>query len=112
MAKLTLPKGFQAIHGGGKFPPAWDFKKTKTLQGKIVASRKATFDKGKKDERTITIWTVKTATGEVSVYESAGLRGLLQVKKGAEIFIQYLGKKKIPGRKGQQPMNDFAVAAK
>jgi len=111
MAKMQLPAGFEPISGGGKFAPSWDFKRQKIVQGIVTRFGSATVNKGKKDERTVKVATIKQKGGaEVSVFESGGNKGLFAVKKGAEVFIQYIGKKKLPGRK--QPMNDFIVGAR
>jgi hypothetical protein len=109
MANMKLPAGFKPISGLGE---AWKPTKVgETVHGvlhhvKVVHLPK----KGKQPARDWNIYTIRTKAGDVEVGESAGLRALAKVKKGREVFIQYLGKKKIGG--GRQPMRDFLVATK
>lgn len=110
MKKVSLPKGFNPIAAGGQFAPSHDFRLEKICTGALLAVRKTTFDKGKKDERTVRIATIKTAKGERSVWESAGNRALFDVKKGTQVFVQYIGMKKLKGKKNA--MREFVVAVK
>lgn len=111
MAKVTLPKGFQTISG---FANSWKpDKKGASLQGKLVAIKSVEVSRkqGKKIVKAdVNKYTIRTAAGDVDVWESAGLRTLQQVKKGQEVFIQYIGKRVIT--KGQNPMREFLVAVK
>jgi len=105
-----LPKGFEPITGGGtsSFKPE---KKGTELTGVLVAVKTVHFDKeGKRPARDVKVFVIKTKTGDVSVWESAALRALGNVKKGRSVFIRYLGKRLI--KKGQSPMRDYLVAVK
>jgi len=111
MAKVTLPKGYQTISG---FANSWKpDKKGASLQGVLVAIKKVTVERkrGKKTvKEDVNKYTFRTLTGDVDVWESAGLRSLQQVKKGQSVFIQFIGKRIIT--KGQNPMREFLVAVK
>lgn len=111
MAKVTLPKGFQTISG---FANSWKpDKKGSSLLGALVATKVVTVERkrGKKIvKEDVNKYTFHTSTGDVDVWESAGLRALAQVKKGQQVFIQYIGKRVIT--KGQNPMREFLVAVK
>lgn len=104
-----LPAGFKAISGiGGGWKPD---KPGATVQGILVRVKVVKLPKkGKDPARDWKIYILKTKDGEVEIGESAGVRSLGQVKKGREVYIEYLGKKKIGG--GRQPMRDFLVATK
>lgn len=107
--KGTLPKGFTAITASGD---SWKpEKKGATLQGVLIGVKTVHFEKkGKQPARDVPVYKIKTAEGEVSVWESASLRALADVKKGRHVFLQYLGLKQI--KKGQSPMREYLVAVK
>lgn len=102
--KVALPKGFTAITGGGN---SWDFKKQKTLQG-VLKKIEGPFKSKQYKDKEFRVARIETKDGEVSVFERAGTRALFDLKKGSKVFIGYVGKKKIPGRK--EPMEEFIVA--
>lgn len=107
--KPALPKGFTAITGGGD---SWRPEKVgASLQGVLRNVKKVHMPKkGKMAARDVNIYTITTPTGDVQVWESAGLRALATVKKGRQVFVQYVGKKVIG--KGRNPMREFVVAVK
>jgi hypothetical protein len=104
-----LPKGFKAITGGGD---SWKpEKKGASIQGVLSAVKSVHFDKkGKMAARDVNVYTIRTKDGDLSVWDSAGLRALANVKKGREVFVQYLGLKQIG--KGRNPMRDYLVAVR
>lgn len=108
--KVSLPAGFKAIGGFGG--DSWQPKKPgDTVQGKFVGTKKVKVPKkGKREGYERNLHTIATKTGDVQVWQSAGLRALESVKKGTQVAIVYLGKKKIPGQ--VQPMRDYAVGTK
>ncbi len=118
MAKqMQLPKGFKPISG---FGGSWDFKKERQIIGKIVSintvKSKKYFDTviGKNGKKTKVpkeqrVCELQTDNGMRSVWESASLSALFDLKKGAKVCVIYLGTKKIPGR--DKPMKDFLVGA-
>lgn len=109
MSKIQLPKGFNPIQAGGQFAPSVDWKRTKTVTGKLVALRSAKFKGQDGKPRTVRIAEIEISKGNnVSIFESAGNRALFDVKKGTRVFVAYKGLKKLPGRK--QPMREFVVA--
>lgn len=107
--KVTLPKGFKAITGGGD---SWKpTKKGAAIQGVLSGVKTIHQEKrGKMPARDITLYTIKTKEGDVNVWGSAGLRALENVRKGKEVYIQYLGEKDVG--KGKNPMRDYMVATK
>lgn len=109
MSKVNLPKGFQSISGfGASWKPE---KKGDSITGVLVARTVVEVERkrGKKIvKEDVNKYTIHTATGDVDVWESAGLRSLQQVKKGQRVFIQYTGSRVIT--KGQNPMREFTVA--
>ena len=108
--KPQLPKGFSAINsnGGDSWRPE---KEGDSITGNLVKSEVISIPKkGKIPAKDINLYTVKTADGDVKVWESAGLRALAKVKKGKAVFIQYLGLKEM-GR-GKNAMRDYLVAVK
>ena len=108
--KVQLPAGYKAITSG-EFAPSWDFETESTIEGTLIEKRTTIQNKGKKDEREVHIFTIRRKDGsEVTVWESYGLKPLIDVKKGKQVFIGFLGYKAIKGRK--QPMKDFIVAVK
>lgn len=110
--KVALPKGFTSIGGFGE---SWKpEKKGATLQGTMIGKRVQMVDR-KRGNKTVkepwNIYTIRSADGgEMQVGESAGLRALASVKKGAEVFIRFDGKRVI--KRGQQPMREYTVAVK
>lgn len=110
LKKVTLPKGFKAITGGGG--DSWKPEKAgATLHGVMAGSKSVHFEKkGNQPARDVNIYTIRTKEGDVNVWASAGLSALEKIKKGKEVFIQYLGLKKMG--KGKNPMRDYIVATK
>lgn len=106
-----LPAGFKQITGD--FAPKWDFKKNPELQGtvfeiKAVAGKR----KGKNKRKDSRVMTIADSNGEIhAVWHSAGLNGLFDTaEKGSEVYIRYVGLKKIAGK--PQPMKEFVTAMK
>lgn len=89
--KVGLPKGFTTVAGmGSSWKPT---KKGAELQGVIVGFKKVKRRDPKKGENPFTnLATIREADGsEQQVWESAMLRGLFSLKKGAKVFIRYGG---------------------
>lgn len=104
---VELPKGFRAITGGGDFAPSWDYVKQREITGAVVKFGEvpSRFKKGETQKNL----TVKTASGEYTIWESAGTRPFFdpanKVKKGTKIHCTFTGLLKIKGRK--EPMKQF-----
>lgn len=111
--KPQLPKGFKAVSKG--FAPSWRYLDNPLLVGKILAfsevesSYKDPGTKKYKMQKTCVI-EQHDGNGPVTVWESAGVRSLFELKKGAEVAITFNGYIPIKGRK--EPMKDFTVATK
>jgi hypothetical protein len=107
-APVALPAGFKAITAGGDYAPSWEFERTPVIEGVLKSVRVwRKPKKGKEPARDVRIATVATKNGDLSVWESAGLRALFTVKKGKRVALVYKGKRRIKGR--TQPMRDFQV---
>lgn len=104
-----LPTGFKAISGGGNsWKPA---KKGEAIQGVMIGVKTITMPKkGKQPARDVNLYTIRTKDADLGVFESGGLRALAKIKKGKQVYIQFLGMKKIPGQ--VQPMREYVVATK
>ena len=99
---VNLPKGFKPITSSGDFAATWDFRTEPEITGKIVSEVRSVPYKNK----TLRVLTIQLANGEQrSVWESAALKALFELKKGAKVYIGYRGEKKVKGRK--QTMHDF-----
>lgn len=96
-----LPKGYKAITGGG----SWQYELKPVLEGALVKFGK-TPSKYKKGE-TQRFAILATKDGDVTVWESAALRALFDLKPKAKVCLMFRGMKKIKGRK--LPMKDFVV---
>lgn len=107
--KPQLPAGFKVISGGGN---SWRPEKIgDSIMGKFVKSKVVTMEKkGKIPARDVNVYSIETKEGLRDVWQSGGLGALALVKKGQQVFIQFIGKKVIT--KGQQPMREFVVAVK
>jgi|SRR5579863_3069338 len=113
--RFALPKGYKAIEGGGN---AWKTdKKGDSIEGKLIKVKVVHMPaQGKKKTpsyrapRDVNLYSIETASGVVNVFQSAGLKALESVKKGASVFIQYIGSRVI--KKGQAPMREYIVATK
>lgn len=113
--RTKLPAGYKAIEGGGN---AWKTeKKGESIEGKLLKVKVIKMPaRGKKGTnsfqaaRDVNLYSIETASGVVSVFQSAGLKALENVKKGRSVFIQYIGKRIIS--KGQNPMREYIVATK
>lgn len=113
--KARLPAGFKAIEGGGN---AWRTeKKGDSIEGKMIKVKVIKMAaQGKKNTssfrpaRDVNLYSIETANGMVNVFQSAGLKALESVKKGKQVYIQYIGSRVI--KKGQAPMREYIVATK
>lgn len=107
--KPQLPAGFKAISGGGN---SWKPEKPgESIMGKFLKVKTVHLEKkGKIAARDVQVYTIETKDGQRDVWQSAGLKALELVKKGQQVYVQYVGKKVIA--KGQQPMREFVVAVK
>lgn len=114
--KVSLPKGFTSIGGIGE---SWKPNKVgESLQGTMLGKKTVKVNRTRKEgkktvkvKEPVNVYTIRTTDGgEVQVWESAGLRALASVKKGAQVYIALTGKKVIT--KGQQPMRQYTVATK
>jgi len=106
--KGTLPKGFKVL-GGGAWSPA---KVGDSITGKMFKSESVTqknMQTGKPEQRTV--YTIHSTDGEVlKVWESAGLKALQRVKKGAPVYIEFIGMGE--KKKGRNPARLYLVATK
>lgn len=100
-----LPKGFKAIASGGGDSVEW--KKGMVVEGNVLEIKELERKNPKKGEDpTMRLMRIKTKTGEVSVWEKAGLKGLFAVaKKGKAVYIEHLGMGK--AKKGQSAPHLF-----
>lgn len=119
MAKqAALPKGYKSISGTNSWPGSKP-KKGATLEGVIVK-----FDavKQKREEKDGKKTVVKTVTvkvarirskddSETSVWESAGLKPLFNLKKGATVFLRFDGMGKAK-QKGWSAPKLYTIATK
>lgn len=107
--KPQLPAGFKAISGFGN---SWKPEKIgASIMGKLTKVKSVHLEKkGKIPARDVSVYTIETKDGNQDVWESGGLKALTLVKKGQQVFIQFIGKRVIA--KGQQPMREFVVAVK
>lgn len=72
--------------------PSWNFEQKKELHGKLVDKRENIGPNNSK------LFTIENKDGKFSVWGSAVLDKLDQLKVGTEVWIEYLGKEK--GKKG------------
>jgi hypothetical protein len=111
--KPQLPAGFKAIARRGGSWPQQDAKPGEVLEGKLVkfdeVQSKYKNKKTKKFEMQKTA-IVETKSGNVTIYENAALSGVFDVKPGRQIYIQYLGSRKVKGY--SKPFRDFIVGWK
>lgn len=110
--KVAVPAGFKAISnmGGDAWKPT---KAGASIQGVMGGTKTVQVERkeGKKKVKVDAhIYTIITKDGDVQVWESAGLKSLSTVKKGKQVFIQYIGQRVIT--KGQNPMREYLVATK
>jgi hypothetical protein len=105
---IVLPSGYRVI---GRAPNA-DFDETPVIEGERGEAREVVFDEGTKKERTLRVMTVvDKKVGAVSVWESAGTKGLFEeTEKGDNVRIEYLGLG--PKVKGKNQMRRFACSVK
>src|SRR5256885_2277436 len=97
----TLPTGYKPIERGG-FAASWDFRKQPLIEGVFNGFR--TIEQGKgRQKREVKVTEIDGRT----VWESAALRPLFDLKKGTRVAIAFTGFKKIPGR--TQPMKLFEI---
>lgn len=114
-APIKLPSGFKAIEKMGNF---WVGRKPgDTFQGKLKSSKAKDFPKTKDyAASTRNVYTFEAAVvngekqpGAIEITQSGGLGALELVKKGQQVFIVFLGMKKLPGK---SPMREYQVAVK
>lgn len=105
---VNLPNGFRTIGRA----PNWDAEKHPVIEGERGKARDVVFDEGTKKERTLRVMTVVDETiGAVSVWESAGTKGLFEETDDGDIVrVEYLGLG--PKVKGKNQMRKFACAVK
>lgn len=107
-SRVELPKGFKAIEHIGNY---WRGEKPgDSITGKLVKSGTKHFPKGKYAARDANVYTLDVDGRKVEITQSGGLGALEQVKKGQMVYVQFLGMKKIKGKK--ESMREFLVAAK
>lgn len=110
---IELPSGYTAITSGGS---SWDYKTNPILEGKIVGFRTVQstkyFEKvnGKKVPKEQRVCDLETSDGRVSVFESAALSALYDLKEGTRVCVVFQGLKKIANR--DKPMKLFSVGVK
>jgi hypothetical protein len=109
--KLTfdLPKGYKSITGGSSWKPdkPGDFIEGKYKGAKVLEMPK----RGRIPARDVNLHSITQKDGTaIDIFQSGGLKALESLKKGQQVFIQYVGKKVIT--KGQQPMREFIVGTK
>jgi hypothetical protein len=92
---VELPKGFKAISAGGD---SWHPKKVgDSITGVLVGVKEVKFPAEKRGTkivrpaRSVKVYNIKTATGDMGVWGSAGLKALAEVKKGKRVFIHFDG---------------------
>lgn len=107
--KVSLPKGFTSIGGFGE---SWKpTKKGASIEGVLLSIKKVKRKNVKKGENPHTqIATVRDKSGaEFQLWESARLRPLFTLKKGAKVFVRYDGMGKAT-QKGQNAPRLYTVA--
>jgi len=107
LTAAKLPAGFKAIEHLGAF---WKGDKPgDSITGKLVSKKVKHFPKGKYAARDANVYTLDVKGKKVEVTQSGGLGALEEVRKGQQVYIQFLGMRKLPGKKA---MRDFLVATK
>lgn len=108
--KAGLPAGYKPITGGGDFAPAWDYEAKPVLEGTLISSKSVHIPaRGKIKASDKKVYTIEQKDGkQVVVWESAGLRALSEVKKGARVAVAHLGIRKISGGR---KFREFAVGS-
>ena len=111
MAKTHAPKlptGFKAIEHIGSF---WTgHKPGDSITGVYRGSKVKHFPKGKYPARDANEHTIEVKGGKkITVTQSGGLGALQDVKKGQAVYVEFLGIRKLPGKKS---MKDYLVAVK
>lgn len=116
VSKVQLPTGFKAISAGGDSWPGRDAEAGASITGILTAVKSVHFDEEKKGKRVVReardvhVYTIRTKDGDVSVWESAGLKALAEVKKGNAVFIRYDGMG--TAKPGKNPPRLYTVATK
>ncbi len=102
----SVPAGFERIQTGS-FAPIHDFKKAPKLVGIVQEKRTSEQKRGGKLVPVQILAIANEETGEItSVWESHALLPLMQrAEKGDRVFIEFLGVKKL---KGKKTLKDFA----
>lgn len=107
----ALPPGFTQVAVGGSFGESHDFKRKPILQGKVLGVDRVTFkDKDTGKKKTQRVMRVQSGNLVSTVWESHQLQEVFsQAKRGKEIYLRFLGKKKLGGGKS---VNLFQAAIK
>jgi hypothetical protein len=105
----VLPEGYKTIQRA----PNWDAVRHPVIEGVRSAIYSVKLNKGKKDERAVSVMTVTDETlGDVTVWESGMLADLFgRTKEGDIVRIEYLGEGKA-AKPGQNPPKLFSAAVK
>ena len=107
-AKRTLPAGFKAIEHIGNF---WNGREPgDSIVGRLVKISVKHFPKGKYAARDANIYMLDVNGKKIEVTQSGGLGAMESVKKGQQVYIEFLGMKKLPGKK--ERMKEYLVAVK
>lgn len=103
-----LPAGFKAIEHLGDF---WNGKEPgDNITGKLVSKKVKHFAKGKYAARDANVYVIDVKGKKLEVTQSGGLGALEDVKKGQSVYIEFLGMKKLAGKK--EKMKEYLVAVK
>ena len=75
----------------GDFPVTVNWEDTKVVEGKLISKKTVTAQGEPRN-----ICRIETDDGEVTVWESAGLRSLFSLEEGTHVRISYKGKQNNP----------------
>jgi len=112
-SQAKLPAGFKQVDVGGAFGVAQDWEKHPVLVGKCIDIRTVAIGEGKRKKDTQVMTVQDNETGVLkSVWHAYQLDGLFKEKKikGRQVYIQYLGSKKLKG--ARNPMKLFSCGVK
>ena len=98
---MTENNGWVKVGGEGSDRKSWDFKTNHEIEGVYTANHDVQTQNG-----ISRVYTIKTADGDVGVWEKAALRTMMEnVPLGAEVRIVYLGKVQSQKNKAQSYHN-------